>query len=449
MTSSGISSEDFTFDRTASYPRTGLYVGAGAVPAMREAARQANSWEGFTDEEYARVEVLIATGMDQLADADRRPGVLDSVDERAASLLQSVLDELATEGLIDSVELPSGTREAKFDSSDPGWVSWLAQKLKRHLLVGNFTFRPPPDDPTTLAADARLALLGDWGTNRYGAPVCAQQIETDPHGFDAVVHLGDVYYSGTANEVRGNFLAAWPWDTMARVPAYPPVNRACNSNHEMYSGGHAYAEMTLRQFDQSSSCFALTSGKWLFVGLDTAYEEGTVGTNQLEWFDRLLSVHQHPYVVLFTHHHAYSPITGRTKLLPRVSRLFDSGNGRIKAWYWGHEHLGAVFEPDSQLGFRGRCVGHSGFPYLRDVHLEGLPVTETSSSSWLVRSAGTHDTPPALVVDGPNPHIGGTDDELLYGPNGYMTLRIEGDLLHEELHDATGEILWQSSFSGT
>lgn len=439
---------DFTFDRAVVYPVTGLYLEASSVSTINEATSQPEAWVGFADEERGRVEMLIAAGLEQLAATPRTPNVLTSVDERAASLLQSVVDELARDGKIDIVELASGSREAKFDSTDLGWASWLVQKLARHFLVGTFKFLAPPTEPTVLAEGARFAVLGDWGSNRYGAPHCAQQIETDPEGFDALVHLGDVYYSGTEDEVRGNFLSPWPWDTRAHTVGHPPVNRACNSNHEMYSGGHAYSNMTLREFNQSSSCFALASGKWLFIGMDTAYDEGTIGKDQLDWFDSFLSTHRHPYVVLFSHHHPYSPVKGATKLLPRIEDLFRSANGRIRAWYWGHEHIGAIFEPDAHYGFRGRCVGHSGFPYFREVGLEGLPLTATGSTSWLVRTGATVETPAAIVVDGPNMHIGANDNPMLYGPNGYMTLTVDGDRLLETLHEATGEVLWQSSFDG-
>jgi hypothetical protein len=49
--------------------------------------------------------------------------------------------------------------------------------------------------------------------------------------------LATVYYSGTTSEIDDRFIAFWPNVTGAE-------NRACNSNHEMYSGGHGYFDRT-------------------------------------------------------------------------------------------------------------------------------------------------------------------------------------------------------------
>ncbi len=84
----------------------------------------------------------------------------------------------------------------------------------------------------------RLAMLGDWGTGLYGGPVCARSIEKDTDGFQFVLHLGDVYYSGTQEEVEARFLALWP-----AVPS--AIRRGLNGNHEMYTGGHGYFDVVL------------------------------------------------------------------------------------------------------------------------------------------------------------------------------------------------------------
>src|SRR5438067_10197938 len=114
----------------------------------------------------------------------------------------------------------------------------------------------------------RVAILGDWGTNLYGAPVSAKSVATDTNSFSMLMHLGDVYYSGTPSETTERFLNSWPKRTDRNL-----IQRALNGNHEMYSGGFAYYDATLPAFHQWGSYFAFANDNWLLVGLDTGQVE--------------------------------------------------------------------------------------------------------------------------------------------------------------------------------
>ena len=122
--------------------------------------------------------------------------------------------------------------------------------------------------PTAMPNQAQFALFSDWGTGLYGAQPIAETI-AQRSDLDYVVHLGDVYYAGTPKEVANRFLALWPQVEGA-------TKLALNSNHEMYSGGHAYFEQTLPAFGQKSSYFALQNDHWLVVGLDTVLDHRAV-----------------------------------------------------------------------------------------------------------------------------------------------------------------------------
>jgi hypothetical protein len=148
--------------------------------------------------------------------------------------------------------------EVKFDEHDiAGWFlslfDWLKQFRKRKLLS-------PPMRSTTLPPEARMALFADWGTGLYGAPVVSRSIRTLPGALDLVWHLGDVYYAGTKKEEKKRFLDLWPSRDRA-------LNRACNSNHEMYSGGEGFFDLAIPFTKQQSSYFALENDRWLLVGL--------------------------------------------------------------------------------------------------------------------------------------------------------------------------------------
>src|SRR5262249_22137300 len=155
-------------------------------------------------------------------------------------------------------------------------------------------------------------------------------------GYQLFLHLGDVYYSGTPSEVKERFLALWP----RRAGAF---SRALNSNHEMYTGGHAYFNQTLKEFEQSSSCFALQNDHWLLVRLDCAYQEHDFAMNQGSWLAGLVAAAGKRKVVLFCHHQPYSLFESQgPKLVEKLDGLLSAG--RIFAWYWGHEHRCVVYD---------------------------------------------------------------------------------------------------------
>src|ERR1700681_1422847 len=303
---------------------------------------------------------VLSRALASLQDAETLPGVFSAATDQAGALLQTFLAEQAvSEGKVSLVP-ETGVLEAKFDSND--WWGWMRGAgwnfIRSKLgLQNRVPFPALPTDAVRLSSRVRLAILGDWGTGLYGAPLCATSIARDRQGFAAVVHLGDVYYSGSQNEVQQNFLNHWPW--LDHV-----VNRACNSNHEMYGGGGPYLNQTLTAFNQGSSVFRFENDDWVIVGLDTAYDEHELGQGQGDWLGDVVSGLMDRRLVLFSHHQLYSHLSGQgPKLQTKLRDLLDKGS--IFAWYWGHEHLLAIYDAHPKWRLHARCVGHSGYPYFR------------------------------------------------------------------------------------
>src|SRR5262245_32202788 len=65
--------------------------------------------------------------------------------------------------------------------------------------------------PFQLPDDAKVAVIGDWGTGLPDAIAMVGQI-VDELAPDVLVHLGDVYYAGTPAECRRN--VAEPLDAL-------------------------------------------------------------------------------------------------------------------------------------------------------------------------------------------------------------------------------------------
>ena len=211
--------------------------------------------------------------------------------------MQSALAEAAQE----AHALQTGGLEAQFGEGITGGdiVGWALSLLDHTDPNLKHPIKRPLDDKIGSFADTgRIAIIGDWGTNLYGAPVSAKSIERIG-GYEMLMHLGDVYYSGTKSEVKQRFLDPWP-------TAAGKVNRALNGNHEMYSGGFAYFEDILKEFKQPSSYFAVQNEHWLLVGLDTAHSEHTIDHQQANWLNDVVQKAGSRKVILFSHHQPFS-----------------------------------------------------------------------------------------------------------------------------------------------
>ena len=356
-------------------------------------------------------------------------GVLVTAQDQLASLMQSHL----VENPPDLPRSDAGPLEVKFDEGDiSGWVGSLFAWWRK---IKPEKWRAPADRPERVGDGTRLrvAVLGDWGTGLYGAPQCASSIERDGQ-YDLLIHLGDVYYSGTPKEVRENFLDLWP-----KLPG--AVSRACNSNHEMYSGGEGLFKETLPAFGQQATPFAVETDHWLLVGLDSAYEEHGLAHDQAAWLERLISSAGERKVLLFCHHQPFS-LFGKQgpELVGKLGPLLESG--RIFGWYWGHEHRCVVYERHPAWGLHGRCIGHGGMPYFRD-DVSGYE-PEQGDERWR-RVPAKNLVPSGLLLDTPNPYM--PDQEERYGPNGYLTLELDGTALKEIVRAPDGSVLREASLT--
>lgn len=371
----------------------------------------------------------------ELRRVQRHPDVLSAPQNQMASLLQSFIAGFCNSaGKVESISLDS--KEAKFDNND--WLGWAGSFLSWWRGIKPHPWLPTSFEIQTIPDRTRIALLGDWGTGMYGAPDCARSIERNSP-YSLIVHLGDVYYSGTDDEVEQRFLAPWP-----RVNG--AVSRALNSNHEMYSGGYAYFDTTLKRFQQQSSCFVAQNTNWTIIGLDTGYLEHDLSEMQLDWLSKILEKTGTRRAILLSHHQPFSQLDDQgPKLCEKLDRWLRGG--RIHAWYWGHEHRCVLYDQHPHWGLYGRCIGHSGYPYFRD-DLHSATLTEAlvkESAAWY-RLAPTADSPGCFILDGENSYLG--DHRANYGPNGYLTLELTETDAIETVQAPNGNVLRRVQLPG-
>jgi hypothetical protein len=350
-----------------------------------------------------------------------RPGVMTTVQDEMTSNLQTFLAAAAASPekfpdlpTLEAKDSANQTLEVRFDEHDIlGWAkSFFTWWQKAHKFPWAASGAPQAIDNA-----CRVAVLADWGTGLYGAPACAKSIEKDGK-FQLVAHLGDVYYSATQSEIDERFSAFWPNVLNA-------INRGLNGNHEMYTGGNAYfATITKAPFGQTSSYFAMENDNWLLGFLDTAYADHDLYGDQPDWLKGLAAARPNKKLVLFSHHQPYSLLDHQgPNLIAKLGALLE---GRIYAWYWGHEHHCIIYDKHPLWGVHGRCIGHSGYPYFRDKRvLGGQP---PATPLWR-NLAGKNLVPGAKILDGANDFISDHGED--YGPNGYVTLEFSGPRLVE------------------
>lgn len=334
----------------------------------------------------------------------------------AAKPLPQTVDELPTRVLKDGSLL--GCR--KWELLDPLWsealISWI-ENLHKHA-----TFGATPA-LVTIEDEVLLDLAGDWGTGYFQANSAAQRVadlirQEKP---DFTVHLGDVYYSGNSTE-EGNDLTDWPLGQQGTF--------SLNSNHEMYSGAHAYFSEVGSLFpgQRGTSYFALVNSHWLIVGLDSAYYsdpmglymDGNLGPEQQQWLKTLVSTQGQGKKIMLLSHHQGLDITGQNPT-PLYQQVYAAlGNRAPDYWYWGHLHNGICYAPKADMnGMNGRCIGHGAIPYGDASELDGAPGVLWSETQ-----------------------LAGDPNYPLRVRNGYVRVRLQGDTITEAFVGENGAISW-------
>jgi Calcineurin-like phosphoesterase len=363
--------------------------------------------------------------------------------------------------------------EFKDSPCDPGWLTaaatWFAYYWDGQLP----DYAPPTNGspaPFSLPAPAvagqplRVGILGDWGTGEPEAvAVLHQLMGQNP---DLIIHVGDIYYSGTHDECVKNFLDRIN-HARAKFNRHIPVYNL-PGNHDYYSGGQGFYNI-LPQINlgvasghiQQNSFFCLQNDSWQLEGMDTGYNDhdlAKVGdditklrSDEAAWHEEQLAAAGNRKVILFSHHQLFSafarigaagtsgPAYQNPYLLQNLAAWRSSGNPNIVAWLWGHEHLLEVYAvPGTQgtnLAVLGRCVGNSAFPVF-DNQGDYTPVTK--------------DVPLESAPTFPNEYVEtGCQDEIY--AHGYVMLELGSDQATATYYQVLGEgdgisqQLWQES----
>jgi hypothetical protein len=352
--------------------------------------------------------------------------------------------------------------ELKFSTCDPGWIASITDYLGYFGLDGKKRTIPYVDYTSlddfvleTVEPTATVAILGDWGTGDATALAVLQDLARQQP--DVLIHLGDIYYSGTRHEVTNYFVSLIDrvFDrSRGKLPVY-----TLTGNHDMYSGGGGYYGL-LGQLNpappfsaaqrQAASYFCLrtTDGSWQFLGMDTGlhdHDPFSVQTDVTYLEPKEEAWHVDKIrrfsatggrTILLSHHQLFSAFSGigtmaskaigeeasNPKLLESYRAFAAAGAAAghpppgapdpIAAWFWGHEHNLCVYQPYLGLA-KGRCVGHGAIPVLAAQQPYKV-VAGLSDPPQLVASPRQPDKPLQLPLVGAE------------YPHGYVLLRLAG-----------------------
>lgn len=251
-----------------------------------------------------------------------------------------------------------------------------------------------------LPNDAKIGILGDWGTGLNDAiALLKDMMQYKP---DAIIHLGDIYYSGTPEECDTYFKQVFTTvfdetlGTGNRIPVF-----SIPGNHDYYAWGAEYYNVVtgLNNYPnapdaiQEASYFCLRSqdGGWQLLAMDTGFYDSMpvqeapginivtmegpgVHDSEATWLrDKMQNFNG--LTILLSHHQLYSTnadINGSLTQYgavpyfnPKLYSVFwDYIGSKVGGWIWGHEHNFAMYAPWISNLLKGRLVGNSAYEEL-------------------------------------------------------------------------------------
>jgi Calcineurin-like phosphoesterase len=278
-----------------------------------------------------------------------------------------------------------------------GWIECLTSYLGYKALLQQPMYRPNQNVVIDLGTKSKLAIIGDWGVGDEVAINVLKQVAAQKP--DILLHLGDVYYAGTQQEAKVNFL-----DICSSVLPGVPLYTLCG-NHDMYSGGGGYYWL-LDQIGQKSSYFCLQNADWMFLAMDTGFHdnnpfnvstnmthlESRVGWSEADWHLDKIKNAGNRNLVFLSHHQLFSPFGSVGSVddtayayNPNLYDVFKDIIPNVEWWFWGHEHTLGIF-PEYMKLKRGRCVGASAVPVFEDQQSysteTGLKTLDGTMPTW-------------------------------------------------------------------
>jgi hypothetical protein len=240
--------------------------------------------------------------------------------------------------------------------------------------------------------EIRVALVGDWGTGEPAAiNVLDGILAKDPH---FLIHLGDVYFSGTEHE---SYAGLYDLIRQRKDASSLPVFTLAG-NHDYFSGGDGFYQLIDHLNEgaarQAASYFCVRNRHWQLLAMDTGFMDSvpskgallklsTVGfkgfqtdlrDDEFRWHRHQLESTAGRRTILLSHHQLFSaydaigvptsPNSVNINLNRRFSQYFSAqgSQSQVRAWFWAHEHDFVPMSPHYNGLGASACLGHGAIP---------------------------------------------------------------------------------------
>jgi hypothetical protein len=222
----------------------------------------------------------------------------------------------------------------------------------------------------------KIAIVGDFGScDKYQTMVLQGMAQEKP---DIVIHLGDIYVSGTPDECDAF------WKTYCdniNVPLWSLIG-----NHEYICKGKGFFKNLIKPGflgggAQKTSFFSLESDEYKIqlLALDTGYKSSNfkfplasevmdydtcLDDEQEAWAtERLLFAKENNYrTIILSHHQYFSTFWEKQQFNTKLGNQLFSVKQPITAWLFGHDHRSIVHCDEYGLVKKGLCIGHGSMP---------------------------------------------------------------------------------------
>ena len=267
--------------------------------------------------------------------------------------------------------------EISFSACDPLWAKALLHFDDDDTVVPYRHYEDLNDfivplEPAVRESDrVKIAFVADWATGTEIAKNVMRCIGDQRP--DIVIHLGDVYYSGTKAEMQDHFLSI--------VREYLPTETKVFNlagNHDLYAGGEGYYWL-IDELGQPASYFCLRNEHWQILAIGAPPEIGNpmsaqaaapdIDPKEAEWHRHKINTADGRKTIMTSHYQLFTASGNIARnadnqplaVNPVFMDSFGDDLANIDMWLWGHEHNLAAFEP--YLGLeRGRCIGSGSIP---------------------------------------------------------------------------------------
>jgi 3',5'-cyclic AMP phosphodiesterase CpdA len=273
-----------------------------------------------------------------------------------------------------------GTVYRQFSDNDPGFLTCASTYASYYVQYGGkFCYNDWTVEgggninygviDYVLPNDAVVAIIGDWGTGLDDAISMLKYIVTHVKP-TAIIHLGDIYYSGTPSECETAFVQALEQAGAGNIPVF-----TLPGNHDYYALGYGFYPMLKQlnnnipgaQQEASYFCLRTADGGYQFLGMDTGLNDSNPGDqintaysgpwlqpSEITWHQDKLD-NFNGATILLSHHQLFSTnaklngslsaYAGLPYLNPYLYQAFwPYFKTKVAAWIWGHEHNLALYQ---------------------------------------------------------------------------------------------------------